>query len=321
MTLNALAHLYEAELDAERLEDDPEVDEILRGAVDMHVHPSPSPFPRRIGILDAARDAAEQGFSAVVVKSHHTSMQTDVLALQSAGLADVPIEVFSGVALNRTIGGLNPYAVELFLALGAKVVWFPTISSRAHIDFHHVHHDSRFPTTDLGLRDHEPISILDESGWLRPEVQDIFEVIRTRKGVLNAGHLPAEEIDVLVPAAHQAGIEGIVISHPTFIIGASPERCAEWVRNGATVEHCLALAVGRPDSPLTQERLDPYIAACGVDGTVFSSDLGQANSILPVTGFRRIVRRMLDAGYPADDLHRMVATNGRRLLDVGGSRA
>lgn len=321
MTLNALAHLYDAELDAERLVEDTEVDEILQGAVDMHVHPSPSPFPRRIGILEAARDAAEQGFSAVVVKSHHTSMQTDVLALQSAGLDDVDIEVFSGVALNRTIGGLNPYAVELFLALGAKVVWFPTISSRAHIDFHHVHHDSRFPTTDLGLREHEPISILADDGRLRPEVHDIFEVIRTKGAVLNAGHLPADEIDILVSAAHDAGIEGIVISHPTFIIGASPERCAQWVRKGATVEHCLALAVGRSDSPLTQAELDPYLKACGVDATVFSSDLGQAHSILPVTGFRRIVRRMLDAGYAGEDLHRMVATNGRRLLRLEGSDA
>lgn len=314
MTLTALSHLYDADLDAERLTDDPEVDEILQGAVDMHVHPAPSPFPRRIGILDAARDAAEQGFAAIVVKSHHASMQTDVLALRGAGLDEVGIDVYSGVALNRTVGGLNPYVVELVLSMGGKVVWFPTISSAAHIDFHHVHHDSRFPTTDLALRPHEPISILDDAGKLRPEVHDILAVISQHGAVLNAGHLPAEEIDVLVPAARAAGIDAIVVSHPTFIIGASPERCGEWVRNGATVEHCLALAVGRAESPLTQEALRPYLEACGVDGTVFSSDLGQAHSILPVTGFRRMVRRLLDDGIEAADVHRMVATNGQRLL-------
>ena len=314
MALTALSHLYDAELDSERLDDDPEIDGILRGAVDLHVHPSPSPFPRRIGILDAARDADEQGFDAIVVKSHHTSMQTDVLALQDVGLADLGVAVYSGVALNRTIGGLNPYAVELFLALGGKVVWFPTISSKAHIDFHHVNHNSGFPTTGLGLRAHEPISILGDDGRLLPEVHDILDVIKRYGAVLNAGHLPAEEIDALVPAATAAGITSIVVSHPTFIIGASPERCATWVRQGATVEHCLALAVGRPESPLTHELLVPYLEACGVDGTVFSSDLGQANSILPVTGFRRIVRRLLDAGVAADDIHRMVATNGQRLL-------
>lgn len=314
MTLTSLSHLYDAELDADRLVDDPEVDQILQGAVDMHVHPAPSPFPRRIGILDAARDAAEAGFSAIVVKSHHTSMQTDVIALGAAGLDDLDIDVYSGVALNRTIGGLNPYAVELFLSLGAKVVWFPTISSSAHIDFHHVHHDSRFPTTDLKLREHEPLSILDDDGALVPEVHDIIEVIRVHGAVLNAGHLPADEIDVLVPAARKAGVERIVVSHPTFIIGASPERTGAWVRDGATVEHCLALAVGRPDSPLNQAALAPYLDACGVGGTVFSSDLGQRASILPVSGFRRIVRRLLDAGISADDIHQMVAVNGQHLL-------
>lgn len=314
MTMNALSHMYDAELDADRLIDDPEVDAILQGAVDLHVHPAPSPFPRRIGILDAARDAAEAGFSAIVVKSHHTSMQTDVLALRGAGLADVDIDVFSGIALNRTIGGLNPYAVELFLSLGAKVVWFPTISSRAHIDFHHVHHDSRFPTSQFTLRDHEPLSILAEDGGVLPEVHDILEVIRSHGAILNAGHLPAEEIDVLVPIARAAGVDRIVISHPTFIIGASPERTKTWVSEGATVEHCLALAVGREESPLTQAALTPYLEACGVSGTVFSSDLGQQNSILPVSGFRRMVRRMLDAGVSGDDIHQMVATNGQQLL-------
>lgn len=314
MTLTSLSHLYDPELDADRRIDDPEVDAILQGAVDLHVHPAPSPFPRRIGILDAARDAAESGFSAIVVKSHHTSMQTDVLALRDVGLSDLCVDVYSGVALNRTVGGLNPYAVELFLSLGAKVVWFPTISSRAHIDFHQNHHDSRFPTTDLGLREHEPLSIFGEDGKLVPEVYDILELVRAHGAILNAGHLAAEEIDLLVPAARKAGVERIVISHPTFIIGASSERTASWVRQGATVEHCLALAVGRAESPLTQEILMPYIEACGVSGTVFSSDLGQKNSILPVSGFRRIIRRLLDAGLPAEDVHRMVATNGQQLL-------
>src|SRR5690606_15569108 len=120
---------------------------------------------------------------------------------------------------------------------------------------------------------------------------------------------------VLVSTARAAGVDRIVISHPTFIIGASPERTASWVRQGATVEHCLALAVSHPESPLTHEALTPYLEACGVNGTVFSSDLGQRNFILPVSGFRRIVRRLLDAGLSGDDIHTMVASNGQQLLD------
>lgn len=321
MKTTVVDELYDPALDADRLEADPEVDELLRGAVDMHVHPGPSPFPRRIGIVQAARDAAEAGFDAIVVKSHHASMQTDILALADNGLADVDIQVHGGIALNHTVGGLNPYAVELVLSMGGKVVWFPTISSGAHIDHHRAHDNSRFPKAVIPLREHVPLSVLDDAGALRPEVSDIFDVLVQYGAVLNAGHLPADEIDVLVPAAASAGVTRIVVSHPTFIIGASPERCQSWVRSGAKVEHCLAMAVNRAESSLTQEVLDPYLRACGVENTVFSSDLGQANNILPVTGFRRMIRRVLDAGWDHDSVKSMVSDNAKALLDGGPAHA
>jgi hypothetical protein len=310
----ALDHLIDEDIDADRLVADEEADALLVGAVDLHVHPAPSPFPRRISILDAARDAADHGFAAIVVKSHHLPMQTDLLALQSAGLAELPIDVHAGIALNRTIGGLNPYAVELVLALGGRVVWFPTISSRAHIDFHHDHHDSRFPSATIALREHEPLSLVGDTGRLRNEVRDILDLIAAADAILNAGHLSVGEIDLLIPAAREAGIERIVISHPTFIVGAGPEHCGEWVRLGATVEHCLAMAVGRPASSLTQQVLQPYLDACGTEHTIFSSDLGQAGAILPVTGYRRMARRLLDAGLEPDAIRRMFGGNARGLL-------
>jgi len=46
------------------------VDRLLRGAVDPHSHPYPSPFPRRIDIEEAARQYEEAGFRAFVAKSH-----------------------------------------------------------------------------------------------------------------------------------------------------------------------------------------------------------------------------------------------------------
>ncbi|WP_432839780.1 DUF6282 family protein [Dactylosporangium sp. CA-092794] len=310
----ALDQLLNPDIDADRLLADPEADALLQGAVDMHVHPGPSPFPRRIGILDAARDAADNGFAAIVVKSHHLSMQTDVLALRGAGLSAVPIDVYAGIALNRTVGGLNPYAVEVVLGLGGRVVWFPTISSKAHIDFHHTHHDSRFPTSKLRLREHEPLSLLDDDGALRPEVRDILDVIAREEAVLNAGHLPADEIDALLTAAGEAGVTRMVVSHPTFIVDATPQRCAEWVRKGATIEHCLAMAVGRPQSSLTMAVLQPYLDAAGVRHTIFSSDLGQAAAILPVTGFRRMARRLIDHGFDTESIRTMFGGNAKDLL-------
>lgn len=312
---DTLSDLWDPTLDADRQRPDPEVDELLVGAVDLHTHPGPSPFPRRMSILDAATDAATVGFRAIVAKSHHHSMQTDILALESAGLLDVPVKVFGGVALNRTVGGLNPYAVELALRMGGKVVWFPTISSRAHIDFH-AHHHSGFPTSGVSLRDNEPISVLDDSGGLVPEVRDIIDVIAGESAVLNCGHLPADEIDVLVPAAFAGGVRRVVISHPDFVVGASPERIADWCRQGAYVEHCLAMLVGRSATEPPMARIADFYRAAGPERTIFSSDLGQAGNPLPVTAYRRMVRILLDNGVAPAAVKAMTGGNAAQLLSL-----
>lgn len=305
--------LWDETLDADRLRADPEVDELLVGGVDLHAHPAPSPFPRRMSIMDAAIDAASVGFSAIVCKSHHHSMQTDILALRSVGLDDTGVAVHGGIALNRTVGGLNPYAVELALRMGGRVVWFPTIASRAHIEFHE-HHDSGFPMAGIPLRPNEPISVLDDDGGLVTAARDILDVIAGESAILNCGHLPAEEIAVLIPAALQAGVTRVVVSHPDFVLGASPEAIADWTRKGAYVELCLAMITARSGPIAPMDKIAPYWGAAGPERTIFSSDLGQKNNPLPITAYRRMVRAMLDAGVGPDAIRAAVGGNAAQLL-------
>ena len=80
---------------------------VLKGSVDLHVHPAPSPLPRRVDAVEAARAAEGIGMRAIVVKSHHHSTVTDVLALDGNGLDGLPVRVFGGIALNSAVGGLN----------------------------------------------------------------------------------------------------------------------------------------------------------------------------------------------------------------------
>ncbi|MDX2702784.1 DUF6282 family protein [Streptomyces sp. PA03-6a] len=311
-TVNAL---WDPALDADRLQADPEVDELLTGAVDLHTHPGPSPFPRRMSIIDAATDAASLGFRALVAKSHHHSMQTDILALEQAGLQDVPVKVYGGVALNHTVGGLNPYAVELALRMGGKVVWFPTIASRAHLEFH-AHHHSGFPVAGVPLRENEPISVLDGSGRLNAATRDILDVIAAESAILNCGHLPADEIDVLIPGALEAGVTRIVVSHPDFVLGASPSSIGDWCRKGAFVEHCLAMLVGREPKAEPFDRIAAFYRAAGPGRTILSSDLGQKGNPLPVTAYRRMVRVLLDQGVAPADIRSMTGGNAAQLLSI-----
>lgn len=308
--------LMDEVLDATRMLEDAEADDMLVGAVDLHVHPGPSPFPRRISIKDAAVDAAGAGFRAIVAKSHHLPMQTDVLATLATGTVPDGIQVFGGVALNDSVGGLNPWVVDVVLKLGGRVVWFPTISSPAHIE-HHRHHDSFFPKSDAPLRDNTEISVLGENGALKPEVFEILDLMIEHEAILNCGHLPASEIDVLIPAASRRGVQRILVSHPEFIVGAGPEDIARWTRYGAHVEHVTAMLI----SPYTDEdpidTLARYRAAgVGVENTVISSDQGQQRVPMPVTGFRMLVRRLIDAGYSETDIRRLVGGNAGQLLGL-----
>ncbi|MDY7084870.1 MAG: DUF6282 family protein [Actinomycetota bacterium] len=292
---------------------DEQADSLLVGAVDLHQHPGPSPFPRRMSILDAARDAAAYGYRAIVAKSHHHSMVTDILALRSAGLADVTTEVYGGVALNRTGGGLNPYAVELALRMGGRMVWFPTLSSAAHVK-HHEHHDTGFPTPEVDLRPNEIITILDDTGAVLPEVRDILDVIAAEQAVLTCGHLGVEESGALIDAAIEAGVSRIVVNHPIFVVGASIEQAVAWARKGVTIEHCVVMYFGREQRRRDLDELLTFIKEVGVERTVLSSDSGQKNNPLPVTLFRRAVRGLLDAGIGEDDIRRLVGTTAGQLL-------
>jgi hypothetical protein len=293
--------------------DDPQIADLLHGAVDLHCHPGPSPFPRRIGIPEAAGQAADAGFRAMVVKSHHHSMVTDVLALQSPGGGGLPIPVFSGVALNNQVGGINAYAVELALHLGGKIVWFPTIAADKHIC---VHDDElKFPRTSQPMRANHALTVLDADGRLRPEVDDVLDVIRDHDAILACGHLDVAEVDALIRAARHRGLERIVVNHPNFVVGAGPEICAGWAELGATIEHSLCMYDDR--STFYHWGIDVllgYFKACGFGHTVLGSDLGQQDNPLPVESYVRVLRLLVDAGVEEKELRRTVADNPAWLL-------
>ncbi|MET9809979.1 MULTISPECIES: DUF6282 family protein [Streptomyces] len=290
----------------------PAVAKVLDGLVDMHVHSGPSPFPRRFDHVEAAEDGARVNMRAMVAKSHHHNTQMDVLAMRGR-LEGVKAQVFGGIALNSTIGGLNIHAVRMSLRMGGKVVWFPTISSGRHIECHP--EDGAFPTTTVPLT-LERIDIVDGQGELRPEVHEILDEIKEQGAVVNAGHMYPEYIRTLFQAAQAKGMKRLVVSHPDFVIGVEPELCREFTGLGAFIEH----EVGMYDPEGTQKwdpaQLYRWIETIGVEHTVLASDFGQAANPKPVDAYLRVAEALLDLGLPEKDLRRMTCDNPSYLLDL-----
>lgn len=65
---------------------------------------------------------------------------------------------------------------------------------RAHIWVHEEEGENlKFPTNNLGLRHTSELGILDADGNVKPEVDDILEVIASHDAMMSCGHLDGRE--------------------------------------------------------------------------------------------------------------------------------
>lgn len=294
---------------------DERIPELLVGAVDLHVHPAPSPFPRNIGIRGVADQAHAAGFRAILIKSHHHSMVTDIAAVDDA-IGGLPIPVYSGVALNNYVGGINPYAVELSLQMGGRMVWMPTVSSGQHICVHDREEHLKFPSTSITLRKTTPIKVMDDAGNLLPETLEVMQLVKDADAILSTGHMSPPEITTVLRAANKMGLRRMVVNHPNFVIEANPAQAREWVELGAVVEHGLVQYDDR--TTFFQWNVDTmlrFINAVGIDNTIIGSDLGQKNNPFPINSYERVLGRLLDSGVSREDVRKLVAVNTGRVLD------
>ena len=107
--------------------------DFLEDAIDLHVHSAPDVDVRRFNDLDLAREAERAGMGAILIKSHQNSTVERAFLVSKVVTG---IQVFGGLVLNETVGGLNVAAVKLALAMGAKEIWMPTRSALNHRSYH-----------------------------------------------------------------------------------------------------------------------------------------------------------------------------------------
>lgn len=292
------------------------VSELLQGAVDLHYHSGPSPFPRKMDVAEAAKHYSDAGFAAVVMKSHHHSTVMEILALQPSVLNDLPIRVYGGIALNGAVGGLNPRGVDLALHMGGRIVWFPTMSSGAHIRYHEEHTDSPFPTSTVPVMDEEEIDVFDENGKLRPQVWEIIDLIKETDSVLSFGHMAPPQIDAVLDAAESAGVQRLMLNHPDFVLGVTHDQARVYADRDVLIEHSISMY--NDQSPRHEvwpiERLVEWIRVVGPERTSLGSDVGQLRNPTGVETFSRVVELLLEAGVSENDIQKMIRDNPAQLI-------
>jgi hypothetical protein len=289
--------------------------ELLRGAIDMHVHSGPDLYPRIQDHVELAQAARDAGFRALVIKSHNFPTAAHAIATSKA----VPgIDVFGGIALNLHVGGLNPIAVEAALKYGARQVWFPTVDSLNHskLTGGEVGQHGKGLVVAGGLsqytRNHPRIRVMSAEGSLAPGVHEILRMIAEAKVILNVGHTSYEEMEQLVLAAGTAGIGKIVVDHP-FFSRLDLQQQKRLASLGAFINYTAGELLPRWWR-VSVEDFAAGIRRIGVTRVVISSDAGQLHNPPPVEALRITVQLLLEEGFSAEEIRIMLHENPAQLL-------
>jgi len=292
---------------------------LVRGAVDYHVHVAPDFVSRRINDVELARRCLDTGQAGFGLKSHYcpTAERARVVAAAVPGVV-----VLGTITLNRSVGGLNPLAVEVAARQGARIVWFPTVS--AVNEQHEVLRASAHEKVpvwvafELSLREAglvcEAVPVLDDRGALLPETLEVIDVVARNGLVLCTGHLSRDEIFRVVEAAAERGIRDVVVTHPEFPSQAVP--LADQVRLaelGAVMERVFTTPY---TGKVSWERVFEATRAVGPEKTVWATDLGQ-NANPPVEdGLALMADAFLANGFTDEEIRTMAVANTRRVAGI-----
>ena len=270
----------------------------LQGIIDLHVHCAPDSGPRSIDALEIARVARRHHMRALLFKNHYTHTASLAYLVSQA----VPgIESYGGIALNRTVGGVNPAAVEHMArttgGLG-RVVWMPTFDSEHY-------HRTVQPNPN-----HVPVS---RNGELLPEVQDVLALIAKLNLALATGHSSPAESLLLISEAKRAGVGRSLVTHPMLPqVGMSIETQKEAARLGAFLEYPAAIAL--PSGDLSVENYAAAIREVGPENVIVTSDLGQPLNPIHTDGLIWFLDQLRAHGFTEAEIDGMTKRNPARYL-------
>lgn len=181
---------------------------LLRGSVDVHFHmdamtPAGGSVQADLATVRVARD---RGVRALVIKNHFEPTATVAYLLRR----EVPnIELYGGLVMNLSNGGMNPSGVEYMATqiAGApgKVVWMPAFNSEI---------ESR-----IAKEPNKPFVAVSKNGELLPATKQVLALIAKHNLTLASGHIAAEEALLVFREAKKMGVQRMIATHAMDLAG------------------------------------------------------------------------------------------------------
>ena len=273
----------------------------LNGVVDIHVHSDPDSVPRSIDAMEIAKLAKARGMRALVLKNHYEPTASLAYLVRK----EVPgIEIFGGIALNRTVGGINPAAVERMTKVKGgwgRVVWMPTFDAENQVRF---------------SKENRPFVSVSRGGALLPEVKEVIGLIAKHQLTLATGHSTPEEVLMLIREARTQGVQRIVVTHAMLApVQMSVAQMREAVKLGAKLEFVYNALIG-PSKMFEIGQYAEAIRQVGVDACILSSDLGQAGNPLHPDGLMAFFAGLRSQGFSVAEIETMSKRNPAKLLGL-----
>ncbi len=274
---------------------------MLAGAIDIHVHHLPDDRPRSIDAVDVAKLAAARGMRGIVLKNHYESTAGIAYLVRTL----VPgIEVFGGIDLNRTVGGINPAAVEHMTRVTGgwgRVVWMPTFDAENQV---------------RSSKENRPFVSVSRDGKPLSAVTEVLTLIAKHGLVLATGHSTPAEVLMLLREGRRLGVQHMVVTHamnaPVLMDVAQMQEAAKL---GAFIEF-VGGSLAAADARARIDRFADAIRRVGPQFCILSSDLGQLGNALPPDGFGAFLVALRDRGFSQQDIDRMSKQNPARLLGL-----
>jgi len=265
----------------------------LDGVIDFHVHADPDSLPRSIDAISLAKLAKARGMRGLVLKNHYEPTASLAWLVRQ----EVPgIEIFGGIDLNLTVGGLNPAAVERMTMMKGgygRVVWMPTFDSENQVRY---------------SRENRPFVAVAKDGALLPAARQVIALCAKHQLTLETGHSSAEEGLLIVRDAKRQGVQHIVVTHAMLApVQMSIEQMREAAGFGAFLE--FVYNGYRDEYPAA-------IRAVGPEHVIVASDLGQPSNPLHPDGLAQFIAKLAAAGFSKAELDQMTKTNPAKALGL-----
>lgn len=287
--------------------------DLLRHAYDLHIHCGPDIIPRSVTALEMAERAVRRGMKGFAIKSHYAPTCLQAGAVRACY---PECNAVGTITLNASVGGLNPLAVETAARMGAKIVWCPTFDAASQQDYYLKHLpqyiDMQKTMLDAG-RKVPSYCLIDESGKLCREMQEVLDVVQSHDLVLGTGHITHKETFALAREVSKRGFGKLLITHADWeFTHYTAEEQQELVRLGAWIEHSYTSPA---EGCIPWEKVALEIRTIGAKRCIITTDLGKDNGIYPDDGLLDYGQHLLKMGFAVGEIAAMISGNPGYLVE------